>query len=371
MGVVAMSDEDDPHTRVEPPGPRIRFSSFHLVHGFPGWSATEVYDYHLELVEWLEDLRFDGVWFAEHHFRDYGIVPSVMGMLSHVAARTERLRLGTGVMVLPLHNPLEVAEQAAQLDVLSKGRLDFGVGRGYQSVEFDGYRVALEEARERFLEALDVIVGLWTNPSFRHSGRFYETGDVELVPRPVQRPHPPLRVAAVSPETVTLCAARGLPILVDAATPFSRIRDAARTWREAATAAGRDADGALVAQRLVHVAPSIETAREDLERFAGMFDRSRVFNDRSAPIDSSTGRIAKGFEAWDRYGKNVTVDTDFQWERQEVIGDPARVIGQIEMLRSFGYSEVMCDFGSTLPIPLDEMKKTLKLFADEVIPAFR
>jgi alkanesulfonate monooxygenase SsuD/methylene tetrahydromethanopterin reductase-like flavin-dependent oxidoreductase (luciferase family) len=350
----------------------MKFSSFHLFHHFEGWSYREVYDYQLELVEWLEELGFDGVWFAEHHFRDYGTVPSPLAMLSNVAARTERLRLGTGVVVLPLHHPLEIAEQAAQLDVLSGGRLDFGVGRGYQSVEFEGFRLSLTEARERFLEALDVIIGLWANPTFQHQGRFYEIGEVALVPRPLQEPYPPVRVAAVSPETVTICAQRGLPILADAATPFNRVADAARTWHDAAQAAGLMAGGAgLVLQRLVHVAPTLAAAREDLDRFDAMFDRARVFNDKSAPIDASTGEIAKGFESWQKYDKNVKVDTDFRWERQEVVGDPDRVIEQIKMIADFGFSELMCDFGTIRPTNLAERKQTLKLFADEVIPAFR
>jgi alkanesulfonate monooxygenase SsuD/methylene tetrahydromethanopterin reductase-like flavin-dependent oxidoreductase (luciferase family) len=356
--------------------PPMRFSTFHLFHRFDGQSVPEIYDHQLQLIELAEELGFDGVWLAEHHFRDYGVVPSIFTMLANVAARTSRLRLGTGIVVLPLHNPIRVAEEAAEVDVLSGGRLDFGVGRGYQSVEFDGFGVELAEARDRFNESLDVILGLWTRDGFSHKGRFYEVGQgggVTLVPRPLQRPHPQVYVAAVSPETVRLYAARGLPILADPAAPFRKIAKAAESWREVAAAHGHDPTAAeLVVSRSVYVAPTAEQAREDQARFEKLFDRSRIFNEASAPVDSRTGQVAKGFEYWqDRYLKGGSVGTDFRWEQLEVIGDPERVIGQVRMLADFGFTNLMCDFGSTRPIPLEEMKKVMKFFAAEVIPAFR
>jgi probable F420-dependent oxidoreductase len=351
----------------------MRFSTFHLFHRFEHQTVKEVYDHHAALAELAEEVGFDGVWISEHHFRDYGTVPSIATMLGYLAARTSRLRLGTGVMVLPLHDPIQVAEEAAQVDVLSGGRLQFGVGRGYQSIEFDGFGVDLSEARERFDESLEIILGLWTQPRFSFDGKFYRVNDVDLVPRPLQRPHPPIHVAAVSPETVELYAARGLPILADPAAPFKRVAKAAETWRRTAAAAGHDVDSVdLVVARSVYVAPTVEEARADQERFEQLFDRSRIFNAQSAPVDTRTGEIAKGFEYWqDRYLKGGSVGTDFRWDQLEVIGDPARVISQIAALRDFGFTHVMCDFGSTRPIPFEELKKTMTFFADEVMPAFR
>jgi alkanesulfonate monooxygenase SsuD/methylene tetrahydromethanopterin reductase-like flavin-dependent oxidoreductase (luciferase family) len=352
----------------------MRFSTFHLFHQFPGQSAQEVYDYQIEIIELLEELGFDGVWVAEHHFREYGVVPSIFNLLSHLAARTERLRLGTGIVVLPLHNPIHVAEEAAMADLLSHGRLQLGIGRGYQSIEFESFGLDLAEARDRFNEALDMIIGLWTEEDFEFTGKFYATGNaLTLMPRPLQRPHPPLHVAAVSPETVELYAARGLPILADPAAPFRKIAKAAETWYATAAQHGVDTGAAeLVATRSVYVAPTVERAREDQARFEAMFDRSRIFNVRSAPFDSKTGEVAKGFEYYqDRYLKGGTVGADFRWDQLEIIGDPERVINQIKMVQEMGYSNLMCDFGSTRPLPIEEMRRVLKFFAAEVIPAFR
>ncbi|MFC4013567.1 LLM class flavin-dependent oxidoreductase [Nonomuraea purpurea] len=351
----------------------MKFSTFHLFHRFDGQSFKDVYDYHLELIELAEELGFDGVRLAEHHFRDYGVVPNLFTMLAHAAARTSRIRLGTGIVVLPLHNPVHVAEEAAQVDVLSGGRLDLGIGRGYQSVEFEGFGIDLAEARDRFNEALEVIVGLWTQEAYQHEGKFYKTGaEVCLVPRPVQRPHPPLHVAAVSPETVTMYAERGLPILADPAAPFRKVVRAAETWRETAERAGHDVTAAeLVVARSVYAAPTLEQARADQARFEASFDRSRIFNERSAPIDPKTGQAAQGFEYYqDRYLKGASLSTDFRWEQLDVIGDPGRVIEQITLLRDAGFTNLLCDFGSTRPMPLDDMKRVMRFFAAEVIPAF-
>jgi alkanesulfonate monooxygenase SsuD/methylene tetrahydromethanopterin reductase-like flavin-dependent oxidoreductase (luciferase family) len=352
----------------------MKFSSFHLFHQFAGQSPKQVYDYQIEVVELLEELGFDAAWIAEHHFRPYGTVPNIFTLLSNLAARTERLRLGTGIVVLPLHNPVHVAEEAAMVDLLSGGRLEVGIGRGYQSIEFESFGLDLSEARDRFNESLEMIIGLWTGDDFEFKGRFYETRrPLTLMPKPLQQPHPPLHVAAVSPETVELYAARGLPILADPAAPFRKIAKAAETWHRTAEAHGVDTGGCeLVASRSVYVAPTVEQAREDQARFEASFDRSRIFNTQSAPINSKTGQVAKGFEYWqDKYLKGGTVDADFRWEQLEVIGDPGRVIDQIKMIQAMGYSNLMCDFGSTRPIPIEEMRKVLKFFAAEVIPAFR
>jgi alkanesulfonate monooxygenase SsuD/methylene tetrahydromethanopterin reductase-like flavin-dependent oxidoreductase (luciferase family) len=352
----------------------MKFSTFHLFHQHSGQSAKEVYDYQIEVVELLEELGFDGVWVAEHHFRDYGVVPNTFSMLANLAARTERLRLGTGIVVLPLHNPVHVAEEAAMVDLLSDGRLELGIGRGYQSIEFESFGLELAEARDRFNECLDMILGLWTQRDFEYKGRFYETRHpLTLMPRPAQVPHPPVHIAAVSPETVELYAARGLPILADPAATFRKIAKAAETWHTTAAAHGVDTDAVeLVATRSVYVAATTEQARADQARFEAMFDRSRIFNKQSAPIDSKTGEVAKGFEFWqDKYLKGGTVGNDFRWEQLEIIGDPERVIGQIKMVQDMGYRNLMCDFGSTRPIPIEELRETLKFFAAEVIPAFR
>jgi len=351
----------------------LKFSSFHLFNKPEHMSCKEVYDYNIELVEYLEEIGFDGVWLAEHHFRDYGVCPSVLGMLSNLAARTEKLSLGTGIVVLPLHNPITIAEEAAQLDLLSNGRVKLGVGRGYQSAEFTRFGIDITEARDRFNEALDIIQGAWTQKDFHYEGEFYRFEDINLMPKPLQQPHPPLYIASVSPNTVELSAKRGLPILADPVATYKNVGIAAETWFKEMDKSEFDSnDHELCVMRTVYVAETNEKAKADLEKFEQGFDRSKIVSKQSAPIDPKTGEIAKGFEFWqDRYLKGGSVSSDFRWDQLEVIGDPERVIDQMKVLQNFGYNNIMCDFGSTRPMPIKDMKKILKFFADEVMPAFK
>jgi alkanesulfonate monooxygenase SsuD/methylene tetrahydromethanopterin reductase-like flavin-dependent oxidoreductase (luciferase family) len=351
----------------------MKFSSFHLFNKPESMSHKQVYDYHLELMEYLEELNFSGVWLAEHHFRDYGVCPDTLGMLMHLAGRTKKIRLGTGVSILPLHNPVTIAEQAAQLDLLSDGRLDFGVGRGYQSAEFDRFGINISQARDRFNEALDVILGLWTEDHFNFSGQYYQCSDLTLVPKPQQCPRPPVYVASISPETIDICAEKGLPILADPVATYKNVGRAALAWRESMVKHDFNPDAHdLCVMRSVYVAETNEKARQDLQRFEVGFDRSKIVSKQSAPIDPETGEIAKGFEFWqNRYLKGGTLSNDFRWDQLEIAGDPERVIEQIKLLQGFGYTQLMCDFGSTRPMPIAEMKRIIRFFAEEVMTEFQ
>jgi alkanesulfonate monooxygenase SsuD/methylene tetrahydromethanopterin reductase-like flavin-dependent oxidoreductase (luciferase family) len=202
--------------------------------GMPGErSAAEIMSDALELAELLEELEFDHTRFAEHHFSDYVGVPSPAIAGAAIAARTKRLRIGIGISVLPLHNPVTVAEEYAMLDVISNGRVEFGAGRGYQAGEFKGHNIPLSESRERFEEALDVIEGMWSaKGEFSHEGAFYRVDDIELFPRPVQDPIP-IRVAAVSPDSFERLARQHRKILcAPSITPLEKVKASFDTyWR--------------------------------------------------------------------------------------------------------------------------------------------
>ena len=166
----------------------------------------------------------------EHHFTDYGFLPNTMTMAAHAAALTERIRLGTAVITLPLHHPIRVAEEIALVDVLSGGRVDVGIGRGYQSVEFDAFAIPLDEARSRTDEAIEVLRALWTQDRVDHHGRFWDFEGVHLQPRPVQQPCPPLYYASVNVDSISHYAAQGIPFIVDSTLRTSRLAELADLW---------------------------------------------------------------------------------------------------------------------------------------------
>src|SRR6202140_3818526 len=168
-------------------------------------------DYNVE----AEGLVFHGTFVVEHHFTGYGQVSATLNLLAWLGARTTTLRLGTAVIVLPWHNPVLLAEQAATLDLLSGGRLDFGVGKGYRYNEFAGFCVAMEEADARFDEALEVITKAFVSDTpFSHRGRYWQYDNIVVEPPSAQRPHPPIWMGAGGESSVRRGAARGYNLLL-------------------------------------------------------------------------------------------------------------------------------------------------------------
>ena len=183
--------------------------------GFGPETGRGFFDY-LDFNIEAEALGFHSSFSVEHHFSGWNQVSSTLMLLTALAMRTTTLRLGTAVIVPPWHNPVLLAEEAATLDLLSKGRLDLGVGKGYRHSEFKGFQIAPEEAEARFEEAVEVMLRAWTTRErFTHKGRFWHFEDVVVEPPPAQRPHPPLWVAAGNLHTIKRAGARGFNLILD------------------------------------------------------------------------------------------------------------------------------------------------------------
>src|SRR5713226_7118011 len=169
-------------------------------------------DYNVE----AEGLGFHSTFVVEHHFTGFGQVSASLNLLTWVAARTSTLRLGTAVVVLPWHNPVLLAEEAATIDLMSHGRLEFGIGKGYRHNEFAGFCIPMEEAEERFDEALSVMLKAWTSDEpWSHHGRFWDFEGVVVEPPTAQKPHPKIWMAAGSPASIKQVAANGFNLLLD------------------------------------------------------------------------------------------------------------------------------------------------------------
>src|ERR1700704_3495480 len=163
-----------------------------------------------------EALGYDSSFVVEHHFTGFGQVSASLNLLTWVAARTSTLRLGTAVLVLPWHNPVLLAEQAATIDLMSNGRLEFGVGKGYRHNEFASFCIPIEEAEERFEEGLALILKSWTSEQrFSHHGKFWRFEDIIVEPPTAQKPHPPIWMGAGSPDSIRKVAQRGCKLLLD------------------------------------------------------------------------------------------------------------------------------------------------------------
>ena len=191
----------------------VRFGLLHLFESPSGKTERQYMRENIELIEYADQVGLDEVWLAEHHFSDYGVMPSTQVFAGHIAGLTKRIRIGTGVVVLPFHNPVRVAEEFAFIDQLSDGRLDFGVGRGYQPAEFKGYGIPMEEARERYTESLEIIRRAWTNDTLTFKGKHFQFEDLMIRPRPAQSPCPPLFGASFNPDTIKYQAMQDLNLL--------------------------------------------------------------------------------------------------------------------------------------------------------------
>ncbi len=246
----------------------MKFGMLHLFENPLGRTEKEIVDEQFDLMVRAEDYGFDSVWPAEHHFSEYGYCASPAVSLAAVAARTKRIRLGTGVVVLPLNHPVRVAEDFAIIDLLSDGRVDLGVGRGYQPHEFHGYGVDQTRSRDMFRESVEIIQRAWTEERFSYEGEFYKLHDLSVRPKPLQKPHPPIWMASLSPETFQLCGRYGFNLMCAPVFGFDMNRGAAQVeeYREALRQHGRDpADFEIAALTMTYVG---ETSQDALADFA-------------------------------------------------------------------------------------------------------
>src|SRR3954471_2055517 len=187
---------------------------------FFGWRdrsvpLNSVYETALERFAIMDQAGYDAGWLAEHHFSSFSVCPSVHMMGTMAASRTRRLRIGTAVSLAPFYNPLRLAEEVALLDVLSGGRVNWGAGRGFARVEFENFGVNPDESTSRFHEAVEIVLRAWTEERLSFAGKHFRFDGVEVLPKPMQQPHPPVWMAATSESSLDWAASRGFSILMD------------------------------------------------------------------------------------------------------------------------------------------------------------
>jgi alkanesulfonate monooxygenase SsuD/methylene tetrahydromethanopterin reductase-like flavin-dependent oxidoreductase (luciferase family) len=312
-----------------------------------GQGFREYVDLNIE----AEALGFHSSFLVEHHFTGWNQVSAPLLLLTWLAARTTTLRLGTAVMVLPWHNPVLLAETAATLDLVSNGRLDFGVGKGYRHSEFHGFGVPPEEADARFLEAIDVIIRSWcTRSRFSHHGQFWQFDDVVVEPPPAQVPHPPLWVAAASEASIARAASRGFNLILDQYASPNQIADRIACYRKTQTAPdGGAAESDIAVARQVYVAHDRADADAARERLAS-------YTQRTVEVSRTPGRAG---------GAHVLAyaGTRGGTEEHALFGTADEITAKLLALEGIGARYVLV----TLFGGVDQLRR----FARDVMPAFR
>jgi alkanesulfonate monooxygenase SsuD/methylene tetrahydromethanopterin reductase-like flavin-dependent oxidoreductase (luciferase family) len=315
-----------------------------------GDPARGLRDYVDTCVE-AEALGFDSSFLVEHHFSGVGQVSASLDLLAWVAARTTTMRLGTAVIVLPWHNPVRLAERAATLDLMSGGRLEFGVGKGYRHSEFAGFCIPYAQAQARFEEALQVIIKAWTsNVRFSHNGNFWQYEDVIVEPAPSQKPHPPIWIAAGKPDSIRSVAAGGCKLLLDQFASTETVGERLTLFRAECEARGRTFDSMDVA-----VARNLYVARDAVD--------ARTALARLAQAHAGMVALSRHPDARNRSHITAYAGTPGATEASAVYGTPDRIAAELEALRAVGVQHVLLHCA-------ESTRQTVRRFSTEIMPAF-
>jgi alkanesulfonate monooxygenase SsuD/methylene tetrahydromethanopterin reductase-like flavin-dependent oxidoreductase (luciferase family) len=345
-----------------------------------GASEDEALAEAFDLVETSEKAGLDAVWLAERHFASAeqlrrsgsGAVPSIASapllLASAFAARTSRLRLGIAVSVLPLSHPVRLAEEIATLDHISGGRFDLGVGRSGFATAYAGYGIPYEESRERFQECLDILLLAWTQETFSYAGKHYDFKDVCVVPKPRQRPHPPIRIAATTSETFPMVGQQGYPIFIglrgsDFEMNAANLANYRRAWKQA----GHSGDGDVYVRIPVYVAETAEAAYEEPRESTELNYRQR--GEGYASRTQGAGSVEERAEFARRIAQS---DYDELLRTRLAYGTPDAVARRLSDLRDqLGLSGFLLEANVGGGIPRDRVFKSVRLFAEHVAPALR
>lgn len=349
----------------------MRFGMLHLFESPVGRTEADVIGEQLDLMQAAEDLGFDSIWPAEHHFSEYGYCVSTPLALAAVARATKRVRLGSAVVVLPFHNPIHVAEEFAFLDVLSGGRVDLGVGRGYAKLEWDGHGMDPAQSHSLFRESLEVIVQAWTQERVNYAGEHFTFEDLPVRPKPLQQPHPPIWVASLSPQSYELAGEVGANLLFSPTfTPDKQlILKALDKYRTVMRAHGHDpATKRIGALRFIYVADSMEQARKDFE--GPVLDYYRSLSTIVAP---KSGEALPTYELYPTLKKAAAkIDFDSLVEGGAlIVGTPDYARERIqEFADETGVTDLLL-WTRLAGLGPEKLTRCMELMSQEVFPAFR
>jgi alkanesulfonate monooxygenase SsuD/methylene tetrahydromethanopterin reductase-like flavin-dependent oxidoreductase (luciferase family) len=297
----------------------------------------------INYVKDAEDLGFESIFLVEHHFTGAGQLSASLNLLSYLAACTTRIRLGTAVVVLPWHNPVLLAEEIATLDVLSGGRVELGVGRGYRKVEFEQFCIPMEEAQERYSECLEVMLKAWTTQGrFSHHGKRWHFKDIVVEPAPRQQPHPPIWMAGGTQGGIGYVASQNYGLLLDQLATMDQVEQRVRWYVDGLAAKGlpRDASRVGVTRALTIVATE-EERRKAMER------RKETFK--------SIGDLARRGDGPTSYDEMVAADD------AGLIGTPEEIVEKLRDLAARGVEYVLLTNAVA-------NRRTLEIFAREIAP---
>ncbi len=342
----------------------MNFGMFTDFHVRGGTTQAEAFDESFGQVIEAENLGFDTVWLAEHHFSpERAVLASPMIVASAICARTERIRIGLAVQVLPLTNPLRVAEEAATVDHISKGRFEFGIGRSGLTRYYQGYNVLYEESRPRFLEALAIITKAWEQDQFSYAGQFHSYENVTVVPKPFQKPHPPITVAVAGEETFPLIGSMGHSIFVSMNTPKEQLTERLTSYKQSRKESGIREPGGISIRVPVYVAETTDKAHSEPEESArhALSYAAQELSQTAASVEAAARMHTRANTPYSEILAN-----------RVLFGTPDEIVDRLNGLQEeFGITGLVmeCNYGGR--IPYERVINSLRLLSEKVMPNFK
>ena len=340
----------------------MKFGTFLLMQSPSARSSQEIYARGVEVAQAAEALGFRSVWLAEHHFSTYGYLSRPVQLATYIAAKTTRLRVGTAVIVVPLHHPLVVAEEIATLDLLAGGRIDVGLGRGYQHDEFERLGLELESGRARWDESVDIILKAFEGKPFSYDGKIFKIPETTIFPQPLQKPRPPIWITAQSPDSVEGAVRRGFNVLTGGfGVPIERMAEFRRLFDRVVSEVKPPQPLEVGVQRAVYVADNDADARAAAEQARWNMrvtlslrnNYQRVEQGRAVPVAAPT-----------------EPSVDDLLDRYLVIGTPDTCVHQIKRIqKAVGITHFNCSFWFG-DLEHARVLRSMETFAREVMPAF-
>jgi alkanesulfonate monooxygenase SsuD/methylene tetrahydromethanopterin reductase-like flavin-dependent oxidoreductase (luciferase family) len=348
----------------------MEFGMFHQFPALPGRSQREAFEEAFAQIDAAERWGLDVMWLAELHFDPQrSLLSAPLSIASAVAARTNRIKIGIAVQVLPLCHPLRIAEEGATVDQISGGRLIFGVGRSGLPRTYEDYGISYAESRDRFAEVLDIVEQAWSRPAVSYEGKYYSFRNITVAPKPLQQPLPPIRIAAASPDTYPQVGERGLPIFINARYgSFSEFVPEIKRYREAYMAAGHPGRGQVFLRVPTYVAETEAQARSEAEESLMHFYREQAGRLRDSLSRAGTRAIEGRAERLKRI-ENLTYDEALTG--QVLIGTPDIVTERLRMLQQeIGIDGILAELNCGGLIPHERVMSALRLLCEEVMPRF-
>ncbi|MBI3743115.1 MAG: LLM class flavin-dependent oxidoreductase [Chloroflexi bacterium] len=356
----------------------MKFSLFYQLQNPRPWTERSEYERFwqcVEQAELAEQCGFHAVWIAEHHFMpeiSHSGAPDIV--LASIAQRTSTLRVGLGVVLLPIHHPLKVAERVATLDIMSNGRVEFGTGRSTTRTQLDAFGVDPAETRGRWEEGLELVLRLWAEEKVTFKGKYTQVDGLTVSPKPVQRPHPPIWVACGQPATYELAGKKGIGAMGFTSGNTDEWKRRAGLYHAAlklAKPASGVVNGQLGAWTIAHCAESDREARETAGPEGLWYFRlvrhqlDGEWNNAAAVPDSYKPYVAGGtrpFGGYDDY--NAIIDRGMF-----IIGDPDSCIRQLERYEAAGIQHMLCVMQAGR-VPHEKIKQSIRMFGKHIVPHF-